>query len=385
VSIHGIDPMLVAASASLLAQSDRIAAATGHRGELGHARETALLETLRNLLPRRISVRRGAVLGKAGLVSQQLDLVLCDLDHFPEFPYDSDTSLLMPDSVYGVVSIRTYLRPSEVKSHFDQAIAFKAFMAEALGNWSGFYAVLGYRWDGSVDAFVKEYVTRSLESPKGGGLDLAAAIDGGPLCFSLQTFGEVGAPPPFLASRSHISGMTFDPCRVDAEQPFVDAYKLLLLVLDKTRLRRVVEIAAPPPGVMAKGAPSTNPSFLAMFAGKSADVEMDPGMSAEFQMFYANVGAESWLKGSASEARLVVAGPAGYLGPIGWGSNWLSENEYCRQIQDAVPPGSLVAFSFVVSAPADAKPGRYEFFARPAVESAGALTPESRANVVTIR
>jgi hypothetical protein len=40
---------------------------------------------------------------------------------------------------------------------------------------------------------------------------------------------------------------------------------------------------------------------------------------------------------------------------------------------------------FNVTAPADAKPGRYEFFARPSVEDAGALTPESRANVVTVR
>jgi uncharacterized protein DUF6602 len=83
---RGIDPMLIAASASLLTESDKIAAATGHRGEAGHARELAVLKTLRSLLPNRFAVRRGVVLGRAGVTSQQLDIVICDLEHFPELP-----------------------------------------------------------------------------------------------------------------------------------------------------------------------------------------------------------------------------------------------------------------------------------------------------------
>jgi hypothetical protein len=375
--------MLIAGAASLLAESDKIAAATDHRGEVGHAREMAALSMLRSLLPGRFAVRRGAVLGRAGVTSQQLDLLVCDLENFPEFPYEPESSLVLPDSVYGVISVRTYLRPSEANLHFGQATALKSFMTEALGvEWSGFYAVLAYRWDGNAEDFVTRFITASQAAGKGRSLDLAFAIDHGPLCFSLETLGaEYGTPPSFLANRAHISGMTFDPCRVETDQPLADAYKLMLLALDKDKLQRVIDMAAPPPGVSLPDGVSKDPSFQAVFAGKSADVMVAPGITQNFQMFYANVGTTEWRKGTDTEARLVVAGPPAYVMPAGWGT---TGDAYCQQTQDIVTPGSLAAFSFNVTVPVDANPGRYEFFARPRIDRAGALTPESRANVVIV-
>jgi hypothetical protein len=378
--------MLIAAAAGLLADSDKVSAGTAHPGEAGLARETNMLEALRSLLPGRFAVRRGSVLGKGGVTSQQLDVVVCDLGNFPEFAYGSETSLLLPDSVYGVVSVRTYLRPSDVETHFSEAAMFKAFMSDALGaDWRGFYLVVAYRWDGDAEKFLAGYIERSLAQTKGRSLDLAVALDHGPLCFSLETFGTLGIPPSFLAHRAHVSGMSFDPCRVDTDRPFADAYKLMLLALDKARLQRVIEIAGPPPGVAVPTGVSWDPALQAVFAGKSADVELVPGQTANFQMFYANVGTAEWRKGTPAEARLVVAGPAGYELPAGWRATSDGTTEYTGQLQDIVTPGSLALFSFNLTAPADAKPGRYEFYARPSIEGVGALTPESRANVVIVR
>lgn len=383
--IGRIDPFIAGAAARLRAESAQIRAATGHRGEAGRARESALSDVLQELLPRRIAVRTGAVLGIGGLSSSQLDIVLCDVENYPEFGYESNASLLLPDAIYAVISVRTRLRPTDVHDHFEEARALKRLINDALGyEWAGYYAVVAYELEGAGAALIDQFHEEVFAGPKRGGVDLIASVDRGPICFDLASFGNAGNPPSFLAGRAHIPGIAFDACHVDTDEPFVDAYKLMLLGLDRMRLTRVIEMAAPPPGEALAEGLSTDPRFQAAFAGKSADLDLAPGQAGLFVMFYANVGTETWIRGTPTEVSLKVAGPTGHTTPAGWDATWAAADVYCQQTQPAVQPGELATFSFQVDAPMDAQPGHYRFFARPAVADVGALTPETRANAVSI-
>lgn len=393
-----IDVFLRAAAAGLIADSSMAGAATsGHRGEAGRGREGAIRRAFESGLPRRVAVKTGFVLGVEGLnKSNQLDIILYDADHFPTFPYDesSNSGLLIPDGVFGVISVRTYLRSPEVVDHFKAARAFKSLMREALGTeWPGFFAVLGFQLEGAA-AVVDRFYEQLKVGPKRGGVDLLAAIDSGPMCLDLATFGagqlppeslaQARRPPEFLANRAHYLGIEYDACHADATDPFVDFYKLILLALDAPRLRRVVEMAAPAPDIAVLEGLTADARYEAAFAGKSADLDLQPGQAGYFVIFYANVGSIEWVRDSESEVDFVVAGPQGYVTPKGWLRDWASPSIYCRQQQPIVRPGQIATFPFAVTVPLNAKPGSYRFFGRPANAAAGALAPETRASVVTV-
>jgi hypothetical protein len=325
------------------------------------------------------------VIGAQGTISGQVDLVLCDLQNFPAFGYGRG-ALFLPDSVFGVISVKTVLLPHELPTFFREAAAFKALLSDAMGApWPGFYAVLGYWLDGSAKSLTDRYHAGVFGlSAKRTGVDLVAAIDRGPICLDLATFGVVGEPPRFLAGRSFVPGIAFDACTVDSDEPFVDIYKLLVTALDSPRLSRIVELAAPPAGEVLPDGVSTDPAYRATFVGKSADLFLVPGATGNFQIFYANTGTAPWVRGEASEARLIVAGPRDYRVPSDWGSGWLSDDVYAAQLQPRVDPGSLAGFGFNVTAPSDARPGHYRFYGRPAIAGVGALTGETRASSVEL-
>lgn len=161
-------------------------------------------------------------------------------------------------------------------------------------------------------------------------------------------------------------------------------YKLMLRALDP-RLSRIVDLAAPPPGMDLPEGVSHDPAYQAAFAGKSADLLLAPGGLGNFQMFYANVGTATWTRGTPTESRLILAGPREHVTPEGfWRSRWVAPDTYCVQTQDVVAPGQLAGYSFDVVAPPDAQLREYRFYARPAIVGVGALTRETRANAVLI-
>jgi hypothetical protein len=371
----------------LRAFSRSIRGTVEHHGEKGRGHEQALSNELQRLFPARIAIKTGSILGAQGTISRQIDLILCDLQNYPAFSYEAGT-LLLPDSVLGVISVKTTLRTSEVPTYFAEAADLKRLMHDALGGpWAGFYAVIGFWLEGTATSLVDRYHAGVLNRPaKRMGVDLIAALDKGPLCLDLSVLAETeGEPPDFLATRAHVLGIAFDACTVDSTEPFVDAYKLMITALDSSRLARIMQLAAPVPGVRVQGGFSSDPAaYRATFAGKSGDIRLAPGQTGNFQTLYANTGTASWRKGSPTEARLVVAGPRGHVTPQGWESGWLSETTYGAQIQEDVGPGGLATFSFNVRAPGDARPGHYRFYARPQIRDIGALTKESRANGVEV-
>lgn len=340
-------------------------------------------------------MRSGFVLGTGATISSQIDLVLCDLEHYPEFSYGPDDGLLLPDSVLGVISVKTSISPGEIHTYFEEARVLKALINDALGApWEGFYAVIGYWLDGAPESLIDMfYAGVFARGNKGAGVDLLGAIDRGPVCLDSSVFGsrakdlrivDSGGPPEFLADRAHTLGVALDAYAVDSPEPFIDMYKVVLEALDPVRLSGVVTLAAPPPGTEVPSGVSTDPAYRAVFAGKSADLVLMPGMSGTFALFYANVGLNAWIRGSPQEVRLVAAGPKDHVPPVGWGHDWLSGTAYCAPSQEVVEPGQIGTFVFNIVAPADARPGAYRFYARPAVTGIGALTRESHANLVRV-
>ena len=356
-----------------------------HRGEKGSGHEALLIAELEKILPKRIAARRGLVIGARDEVSDQLDIVLSDIENYPTFGYEAG-EFMLPDSVAAVISVKTAVRPSDIPTYFKEAARFKALMLAALGRpWLGVYAVLGYWVEGTPKSLTDRYYGEIFNLPeKRGGVDLLAAIDRGPIALDLATFGHEGAPPRFLADRASIPGIAMDTCIVDSDEPFVDFYKLLIPHLDAPRLERIVELTAGPPGERITEGVAVDPSYRAAFAGKSADLILEPGGVGNFQIFYANVGTATWVRGTATELRLVGASPRNHVMPRGWNSGWLADDTYTAQTQDVVAPGTLATLSFNVAVPAATAPGHYRFYGRPAIDGVGALTPETRANSVEV-
>jgi hypothetical protein len=370
----------------LWAYSRAIRATLEHGGEIGRGHERVLAEELQRLLPERIAIRTGFVLGAGGTISRQLDLVLCDRSNYPAFTYVAG-DLVVPDSVLAVISVKTSLALHDLPLYFREAAEFKALMTQALGKpWTGLYVVIAFWAEGTQQLLIDRFHSGVFGRPERGmGVDLIGAIDRGPICIDLSALGDpVGEPPAFVAHRAHVPGIAMDACIVESSRPFVDIYKLIVRALDP-RLARIVDLAAPPPGVDLPQGVSHDPAYQAAFAGKSADLFLSPGMSGNFQMFYANVGTGAWTRGTSTESRLVLAGPRDHVTPAGaWRSSWLTADTYCAQTQDVVAPGQLAGYSFNVVAPADAALREYRFYARPAIAGIGALTRETRANAVLV-
>lgn len=381
-----IDALLSGAAASLRAKSAGIREAVEHRGEKGSGHEALLMAELTKILPKRLAARNGFVIGARDAISDQLDIVLCDVENYPTFGYEAG-DFLLPDSVAAVISVKTAVRPSDIPTYFKEAARFKAVMLAALGRpWLGVYVVLGFWLEGAPGALTDQYYKEIFGLPeKRGGVDLLAAIDRGPIGLDLAAFGNPdGGPPMFLADRASIPGIAMDTCMVDSDDPFVDVYKLLMPRIDPQRLARIVELAAPPLGEELVEGVAADPAYRAAFAGKSADLILEPGGVNNFQMFYANVGTATWVRGTATELRLVVASPRNHEVPRGWNSGWLADDTYTAQLQEVVAPGSLATLSFNVAVPTGTTPGHYRFYGRPAIDGIGALTPETRANSVEV-
>jgi hypothetical protein len=116
----------------------------------------------------------------------------------------------------------------------------------------------------------------------------------------------------------------------------------------------------------AESAPiSAGRRLWAYYAGRSADVIAPRGVVQEFAVFYANVGADTWVKGGQHEARLER-------------SHFEDHRELpsfpeaigrvlAAQRQDAVATGELCMFNFNVVVPATATAPGYTFFVHPVV------------------
>ena len=103
------------------------------------------------------------------------------------------------------------------------------------------------------------------------------------------------------------------------------------------------------------------------YAGESAFVNIVGGQTQNFQVFFANTGTTSWVKGTGTQVDLAacledkVTCNQQDASEATWNSGWLSATRYASTSQTTTPPGSLGTFSYNITAPAGVAAGIYHF------------------------
>jgi hypothetical protein len=103
------------------------------------------------------------------------------------------------------------------------------------------------------------------------------------------------------------------------------------------------------------------------YAGESAFVNISPGQTLNFQVFFANTGTTTWSRGTGTQVDLAacledkVTCNAQDASEASWNSGWLSSTRYASTVQTTTAPGALGTFSYNIAAPANVTAGTYRF------------------------
>ena len=103
------------------------------------------------------------------------------------------------------------------------------------------------------------------------------------------------------------------------------------------------------------------------YAGESAFVNIAPGQTQNFQVFFVNTGTTTWTRGTSTQVDLAacledkVTCNAQDATEAAWNSGWLSATRYASTTQTTTAPGALGTFSYNITAPVGATAGTYRF------------------------
>ena len=103
------------------------------------------------------------------------------------------------------------------------------------------------------------------------------------------------------------------------------------------------------------------------YAGESAFLNIAPGPSQPFQVFFKNTGTTTWQKNTASQVNLAICRADkttcnAFSPNADWNDGtWLSSIAYATTSQDIVNPGELGTFAYHVKMPLTAQSGTYRF------------------------
>ena len=103
------------------------------------------------------------------------------------------------------------------------------------------------------------------------------------------------------------------------------------------------------------------------YAGESAFLNIGPGASQPFQVFFKNTGTAAWQKNTASQVNLAICRADkttcnAFSPNVDWNDGtWLSSIAYATTSQDIVNPGELGTFAYHVKMPLTAQSGTYRF------------------------
>jgi len=127
------------------------------------------------------------------------------------------------------------------------------------------------------------------------------------------------------------------------------------------------------------------------YAGESAFVNISPGQTQNFQVFFANTGQTTWSRGTGTQVDLAacqhdkVTCNSVASDVAAWNSGWLSTTRYATTTQTTTAPGSLGTFSYNVTAPVGAAAGTYRFNGDLVLSTTGAeIHPEGYYQDATI-
>jgi len=96
-------------------------------------------------------------------------------------------------------------------------------------------------------------------------------------------------------------------------------------------------------------------------------VNISPGQTLNFQVFFANTGTTTWSRGTGTQVDLAacledkVTCNAQDASEASWNSSWLSSQRYASTVQTTTAPGALGTFSYDIAAPANVVAGTYRF------------------------
>jgi len=141
---------------------------------------------------------------------------------------------------------------------------------------------------------------------------------------------------------------------------------------------------APTPALAVTG-------YDSAYSGESAFVNIQPGETQSFQVFFSNTGTLTWTKGGDTQVDLAacladkVTCPAQDPADSTWNSGWLSATRYATTTQATVAPGTIATFGYSIKAPSNATAGTNRFNGDLVVSSSGArIHPEGYYQDATI-
>jgi hypothetical protein len=180
---------LKGAEERLRADSKAIGDALDHHGEIGMGREDSLRRELRLLLPSAYQVTSGFVIGAQTGISKQQDVLIHDSMHYPAATYGDQRQLLVPESVYASISVRSRITPSDMEDRFREAFDLKELLRTALGkDWPGFCCLFAFGFEGNWATLKAKFFEMVADRPRKGRLDLLCVLDQ-PLLLDAHSFG----------------------------------------------------------------------------------------------------------------------------------------------------------------------------------------------------
>lgn len=107
-------------------ESDRVKMGfSTHALSAGENREDIVRDFLRNYLPEAYGIDTGLILSSDGEYSNQADLIIFDqLYNTPLYP-NSTNKLLLIESIYSLIEVKTHLNPESIKDSIEKCKRFK--------------------------------------------------------------------------------------------------------------------------------------------------------------------------------------------------------------------------------------------------------------------
>jgi uncharacterized protein DUF6602 len=190
--------LIQAAARQLREEFAAIQATNPHSGESGAEAETILKKFLKDRVPRRFDVESGVVIGTAGVVSRQTDLIVYDALNSPVYRNGPRLYIIPRDNVAAVVEVKSKLSKEELRdaavkiasvkqmrpspiSDIDQPVTFSTMiMANTLG------CVFAYDSYTSLDALADNLREINEQHDSREWIDLVTVMGKGTLAYAVQ-------------------------------------------------------------------------------------------------------------------------------------------------------------------------------------------------------
>ncbi|MEK6206407.1 MAG: IPT/TIG domain-containing protein [Chloroflexota bacterium] len=107
--------------------------------------------------------------------------------------------------------------------------------------------------------------------------------------------------------------------------------------------------------------------YDSQYNSESAFVDINPGQTRNFQVFFINAGTTTWTRGTSTQVDLAacledkVSCNVQDAREASWNTNWLSTTRYATTSNTSVAPGGVGTFSYNITAPVGATNGIYRF------------------------